>query len=114
MLIEVSFLVPLKEDKVVGNGEIHPYGRWKWLEKELYGRFKGWTASVETYVGECRDSHTKKKVRDESKRFFVAVEKRKLKEMKKFLKDVAETFYQKSLYTSIAGKVIYVKGKSTE
>lgn len=110
MIIEIEFLVPIKEDRFAGNGELHPFDRWQWLEKEMYIRFKGWTRAPMAYNGVYEDEDTKEMVSDESRKYIVAIEKEKEGEVKKMLEEIAIEFRQKSIYMSVAGKVIFIKG----
>ncbi len=106
---EIEFFVPIREDKYIGNGKLHPYTRWEWLEKELYIAFEGWTKSPMNYNGVYKDEDTNEMVPDESRKYTVAIKEGEIVEVKKLLKKVAMEFRQKSIYLSIAGKVIFIK-----
>ena len=109
-LIETSFLIPLTEDKDIGNGELHPLSRWLELERKLFKNFKGYTRARGGYDG-CweEDSDTKREVYDTSKRYFVALRPKDLKKMKAFLKTMASIFKQKEIYFVRGGKVDFIK-----
>src|SRR5438105_15802123 len=42
-LIEAAFLIPIREDRYVGNGRLHPHTRWQRLTRDLYHMFEGWS-----------------------------------------------------------------------
>jgi hypothetical protein len=42
-LVEAAFLIPIREDRYVGNGRLHPHTRWQRLTRDLYHMFEGWS-----------------------------------------------------------------------
>ena len=41
--IEAAFLIPIREDRYVGNDRLHPHIRWQRLTRDLYHMFEGWS-----------------------------------------------------------------------
>jgi len=61
--------------------------------------FGGWTLSPGLYEGEYLDPDTGKPIRDESKRYVVALEEEQVPELRRYLKEkVAVNFRQKVIY----------------
>lgn len=110
-LIETSFLIPLTEDKVIGNGTLHPQSRWLELETQLFETFKGYTLSKEYYDGcwECPDTY--KPVYDTSRKYIVALKPKDLKKLKILLKMAAFTFRQEEIYFVASGKVEFIENE---
>src|SRR5207302_7166721 len=46
--VETRFLVPLREDRHLGQRRLHPTTRWQWLERQLRLRFGGFSVSGAT------------------------------------------------------------------
>jgi hypothetical protein len=40
---ECSFLIPIRRDKNLSDGELHSQEVWDWLDDELFARFGGRT-----------------------------------------------------------------------
>ena len=111
-LIETSFLIPLKEDRRVGNGDFQPMSRWKYLHEQLYLKFEGYSIERGLFNGCYRDEDTGERVYDVSRKFYVAVKQKDLNIIRTFLKEAATTFCQKSIYFAITGKVEFIKGEN--
>ena len=109
MDVETRFLVPIHEDKQVGNGSLHPPFRWEWLQTYLYDHFDGYTLALGLYRGVWR-SPSGKKVSDLSRTYIVAIDTERVDELKVFLREVAQEFRQQSLYFSVAGEVEFIEG----
>lgn len=108
-LIETSFLIPLTEDKVIGDGKLHPSSRWLELKNKLFKTFKGYTVSSGFYGGCWERPDTRKPVYDTSKKYFVALRPKDLKKIRVFLKTVAFIFRQEEIYFVINGKVEFIE-----
>lgn len=106
-LLEANFLIPLREDNRIGNGNLHSPLRWAIFERKIRLEFKGITKAPGTYKGYDEDD-----IYDLSRKYIVAVERGKLNRLRDLLKQAARTFKQKSIYLSIAGEVEFVKGGS--
>ena len=98
-LVEPRFFLPICEDADIGNGEIHPYGRWQKLETDLFVKYDGWTLSPGLYRGMYRDPDTGKPIGDLSKQYILAVEEERIPDLRQYLKEhVAVLFRQKVIY----------------
>lgn len=103
--IQASFLIPLHEDKHVGDGRLHPATRWIQFQKDLYIQFGAWTLAPGEYKGSYRDPDTGCEVIDISRKYILAVSKREIKRLKTFLRKTGTQFRQKYIYFEAAGKV---------
>ena len=104
-LIQTSFLIPLHEDKHIGNGRLHPANRWIQLQRKLYAAFGAWTLAPGYYKGSYKDPDTGMEVSDLSRKYILTVPKKDLKKLKIFLKKEGVIFRQKYIYFEAAGKV---------
>lgn len=104
-LIETSFLIPLHEDKDIGNGRLHPATRWMYFQRRLFNCFAGWTLAPGIYKGSYRDPKTGLEVTDLSRKYILAVPKNDLSKLRIFLKKEGAIFRQKFIYFEVAGKV---------
>ncbi len=107
--IEVSFLVPITEDAILGSGKLHDYRKWEKLQDELYVRFGGYTVAPGYHHGAYTDPDTGARVADKSVKYHVAIRRRDFAKVRSFLKNhVKMLFCQKSIYCTIGEKVIFV------
>lgn len=110
-LVECHFLVPLVRD---GNRRPHQPSAWRLLQDALFRRFGGRSGPEGLYVairptpGEYT-SHSGGRVEDESRRYIVAVEEKRVDELKRLLARVANTFDQEAIYLSVCGRVVFVQ-----
>lgn len=104
-LIQISFLIPLCEDKDIGNGKLHPTTRWTRFQRKLYAAFGAWTLAPGSYKGGYKDPDTGIEVKELSQKYILAVPKKDLKRLKNLLKEEAVFFRQKCIYFETAGKV---------
>lgn len=109
--IESKFLVPLRGDKSLGSGRLHPVGKWKWLQDELNKRFEGYSKSETIIVGEWLDPQTNRKVYDESREYYVDIRENQLSQMQDFLEEIASKFQQKCIRFVCKGEVYYIDNK---
>ena len=107
--IQTSFLIPLYEDKDVGNGRLHPATRWIRFQRKLYVDFRAWTLAPGNYKGSYKDPDTGLEVVDLSRKYILAVPKKELRRLKDFLKEEGVIFRQKYIYFEAAGKVELLK-----
>ena len=102
MLIETYFLVPIREDKRVGNGKRHKVAKWKKLQDDLYKQFRGQTRGANIHYelglaeGDYDDMGTR--VTDKCRKYIVAMDPERLDEIRDFLKKVADDFKQECIY----------------
>jgi hypothetical protein len=103
--IETSFLIPLHEDKEIGNGKLHPSDRWTFFQRKLYITFEGWTLAPGVYQGCYKEPDTGQEIADFSYKYILAVAKKDLDKLKEFLRTECAVFRQKFIYFEAAGKV---------
>lgn len=103
--IQTSFLIPLHEDKDIGNGKLHPTTRWSRFQRELYVAFGAWTLAPGDYRGFYKDPDTGLEVSDLSRKYILAIPKKEIKKLINFLKNEGSLFRQKYIYFEAAGKV---------
>ena len=107
-------LFPLAHRSGFGPGP-HPPIVWRLLQDAIRAAFpQGHSGpellykNVVTVPGEYVEDATKKVVRDESRRYTVAIPRSKVEGLRRLLRRTANTFDQKAIYLSVAGKVEFV------
>lgn len=113
LVLECSFLIPIRRDRNLSDGKLHKTDAWDWLKGELYRRFEGLTQAPELYAGSYKDPDTEERVSDESYKYFVAVPKNRVRQLRRLLAEACLVFHQKSIYLSVAGYVEFVEAKAT-
>jgi hypothetical protein len=113
-LVEAAFLIPIREDRDVGNGRLHPYTRWQRLTRDLYHMFAGWSRTPGLVEGVYKDPDTSQPVADKSRRYVVALPHRELDRLRHYLQEVGAVFRQKVIYLSVAGQVEFVEARYEE
>ncbi|MCH8839076.1 MAG: hypothetical protein IH831_00060 [Planctomycetes bacterium] len=108
-LLECSFLIPLRRDADLSDGEPHEPEMWELLYDELFDRFQGVTFVPVPYVGAYEDPDTHERVSDESKKYIVAIIEASVDELRKLLSAACVFFQQKCIYLSVAGQVEFVR-----
>ena len=108
-VIECSFLVPIRRDANVSDGELHIGAAWEWLDAVLFSSFGGRTIAPGLYQGIYTDPHTQAPVPDESRRYIVAVPETEVSQLRKLLAIACTIFQQKCIYLSIGGRVEFVE-----
>ncbi len=108
--VVVQFLIPVREDPVAGNGQLHPPFRWKSLQDALARTFGGWTTPSGEIHGAWIDPQTKDEVRDTSRMFEVDVDEERLDEVRALLRRACRTFVQKCVRMVILGRAEYIEG----
>jgi hypothetical protein len=111
-LVECSFLLPIVRDS---DREPHPPVVWRLLQDAIRTTFpRGHSGpelfyrDVETVPGEYVEEATQTIVRDESRRYTVAIPRSRLDDLRQLLRRAANTFDQKAIYLSVAGEVEFV------
>jgi hypothetical protein len=110
-LLECQFLIPLFRDSEISEGEPHEPKAWRWLEVELVQRFDGWCKTSETHEGAWKSTLSGKVSHDISRRYFVAVPKNNVKELRAILQLACVEFAQQCIYLSVAGNVEFVEAQ---
>jgi hypothetical protein len=110
--VECSFLIPVVRDS---DRTPHPPIVWKLLHDAIRAAFpEGHTGpelvhkDVETVSGEYVEEVTKRIVSDVSRRYTLAIPRRKLADLRRLLRKAAGTFDQKAVYLSVAGEVEFL------
>lgn len=111
-ILECSFLIPLRQDKNLSDGDLHSTETWDWLDDLLWDRFDGLTIAPGTYAGSYKDPDTGERVGDESRRYVVALAEGRIDELREVLASACLVFRQKCIYLSVAGRVSFVEGSS--
>lgn len=107
--VETTVLIPMKEDRNVGNSDFHPHTRWTKLDEDLYDKFKGWTVSPGLYEGNYPDPDTGEKVTDSSRVYIIDIDKGSIDVLRTYLGEVVgPMFRQKCIRLTIKGEVEYV------
>ena len=106
--VECWFLIPIRRDEDLSDGDLHSVESWEWLDRELFVRFEGGTRAPGLYEGFYRDPDTGERVNDSSSKFIVALTRRRVRELRQLLRDACREFQQKCIYLSIAGQVEFV------
>ena len=104
---QCTVLIPLREDKEVGNGQLHPPRRWKSFEDALEARW-GFTADPNPKRGVWKDPETGRRVADRSYLYTIAVPEEEIPALKKYLVEARKLFKQKCIYFECGGDVEFV------
>jgi hypothetical protein len=112
-LLECSFLISLRRDANLSDGRPHARKAWNWLEGQMLP-FGGGTEAVEHYKGWYPDPDTGQRVRDVSKKYFVALAREEVGRLRSLLQEACGVFQQKRIYLSVAGYVKFVEGPKDE
>ena len=110
-LIEAAFLIPIREDRYVGNGRLRPHTRWQRLTRDLYHMFESWSRDPGLVEGVYKDPDTGQSTSDKSRRYVIALPQRELDRLRRYLQEVGAVFKQKIVYLSVAGKVEFVEAR---
>jgi hypothetical protein len=108
-LLECSFLIPVRRDRVLSDGKPHSPKAWLWLEQELLA-FGGGTRSPNLYAGWYLDPDTGERVQDRSRKYFVAIARGRVVELRDLLRLACMRFRQKCIYLNVGGRVEFVEG----
>ena len=107
-IIQTTFLIPIKEDQEVGNGQHHPEKRWEKLKELIFVKFSGWHVASELYPGGWISPETGKMIEDESRKYFIDIPRKDLNKMRAFIKEMAVMFKQQCIRFEYEGKVEYI------
>jgi hypothetical protein len=110
-LVECAFLIPIRRDRNLSDGRPHRRRCWRWLEEQLC-QFGGATRDDALQKGWYLD--TGDPVRDDSRRYIVALARVDLGKLRVLLREACTVFRQKCIYLSVAGYVEFVEGSSHE
>jgi hypothetical protein len=107
--LECSFLIPVRRDRILSDGRPHRKTAWAWLESGL-SAFDGATRASSLYPGWYPDPQTGKRVDDRSRKYFVALPRARVEELRALLRQACGMFAQKCIYLSVVGRVEFVEG----
>jgi hypothetical protein len=110
VLLECSFLIPVRRDAILSDGKLHAKKIWSWLGRELFV-FGGMTRAPGLYEGGYLDPDTAQPVPDRSRKYFVAVPRARVGALRRLLRKACRKFQQKCIYLSVAGRVEFVEGE---
>ena len=108
-LVECQFLIPLRRDTEISDGKLVDTRDWRWLQEQLFELFGGWGVMSDSFEGAWRSNVSGKESRDVSKRYFEAISKNQVQELREILKLACEHFGQQCIYLSVAGAVEFVE-----
>lgn len=109
-IVECSFLIPIRRDSNLSDGQEHPAEAWRWLLDELFLQFGGATVAPGLYEGLYTDPDTGERVGDQCRKYVIAIPEARLDLLRALLSDACVCFAQKCIYLSVAGKVEFVEG----
>jgi hypothetical protein len=112
-LLECAFLIPVRRDRNLSDGKPHDRSAWHWLDDSLVP-FEGRTRDTALTEGWYPDPDTGERVWDRSRRYVVALPRKRVGELRAVLRQACRVFRQKSVYLSIAGHVEFVEGPTDE
>lgn len=95
-MIEVSFLIPINEDKRNGNGQPHSMSKWREFNSRLITGFGGFTKGP-TVTGAWLNG-TGEEIADESVEYRLAVKECDVPKVRTFLTDASRLFGQECIY----------------
>lgn len=108
-IIQCEFLIPLRRDANLSDGDPHAPFAHEWLKRELFARFGGGTTAPGNYEGFYTDPDTGQQVFDESTKYIVAVNEDAIDTVREFLGEACHVFKQKCIYLAVAGSVEFIE-----
>lgn len=108
--IVVTFLIPLREDPGIGNGQLHPPFRFIALQDALTESFDGWSMHTGEVEGQWTNPKSGKTVLDKSRMFEVDVDEERIEEIRSILRRACHTFVQQTIRVVILGRADYIEG----
>lgn len=94
-LLECSFLIPVRKDRSLSDGRPQRDTAWKWLDRQLGSRFEGATRALELYEGWYDDPDTGERITDLSQKYFVAIARKRLHELRVLLREACKVFFKR-------------------
>jgi len=111
-LLECSFLVPIRRDKEISDGKLHPERKWRWLNEGLFELFGGHTLAPGFYQGQWLNPKSGVPIADESRKYIVAVPRKRVDELRQLLAEACTAFQQQAIYLSVAGHVELIEANT--
>lgn len=106
---EFTVLIPITQDKDVGNGNPHKAFVWKEFEDDLTVLFEAYSRLKATMDGVWRDPKGNL-VCDESRIYKIAVKQKDINKLKTYLQKACQMFHQQCLYVESGGEVEFIEG----
>jgi hypothetical protein len=106
--IRTCFLIPLTQDREVGNGQLHSTTVWTHFHRLLTVTFDGWRVSSATSAGTWRDPKTGAVAKDTCREYVIAMPRKTITMLRKFLRTECVAFKQKVIYLEVGGEVEYI------
>ena len=106
-LSECTFLIALRRDRRLSDGELHATTAWNWLHSELWVLAGAVRFSRAPEEGDWADK-TGERVYDLSRKYTIAVQKEKVDELRSLLRKACIVFCQECVYFSVKGEVEFV------
>lgn len=121
-LLECSFPIPIVRD---GDRQAHQPHAWDDLTIELRNLAKSYPRGhqgpktvfhweEDVTPGEYEESSTSGVTRDESRKYWIALPADKVEDLRAMLRRAANTFDQRAMYLSVAGKVEFIEAQPQE
>ncbi len=98
-----EFLIPVRRDRRLSDGEPHATTTWSWFEGQLWERFGVVRRSAARELASWRDK-SGERIRDSSVLYTIAVPDDKVDELRKLLMEACVRFYQECLYLAVEGR----------
>ena len=111
-LVQCEFFVPIVRNS---NKEPHQPSAWTALGNEIRRVFAAGHTGPETFYrgdslvpGEYEDCPEAPPIKDESRRYLLAIPETKVEDLRRLLRKAANTFDQKAMYLAVRGYVEFV------
>lgn len=110
---ECSFLIPIRGDVDLSDGDLHPTDAWQWLADEIFVLFGGGTIAPGLWEGFYTDPDSGARIADESRKYIIAIPPDEFDTLRNLLAECCRVFHQKCIYLSIAGEVEFITNPDT-
>jgi hypothetical protein len=112
VIVQCEFLIPMRRDSKLSDGDKHAITAWKWLNYSLWKEFRGFTVAPGLYKGFYEDPDDGSIVSDESAHYEIAIPQLRLDDLRALLQEACLIFQQKCIYLSVMGHVEFVRTRS--
>jgi hypothetical protein len=97
-LLECSFLIPVRRDLFLSDGEPHTADEWDWLTENLYQRFDAYTLDSGLKEGQWKSPRTGERMGDQSRQYTVALPPERIELLRQLLAQECVVFRQQCIY----------------
>jgi hypothetical protein len=101
--LEHYFLIPLRRDSRLSDGEPHAETAWAWLHDQLWEKFGLVRYSNALEIASWRDKDGVC-VHDESRKYTIALFEEETEELTRILTQACEVFWQECIYFHVEGR----------